>query len=125
MMWVMDEHEVGAMSNHEVGLAVAKKLARFRVALKLSPIISAVEYKHPTRPWVEIQYSNGKMEEFNPCLRWDDVGPIAEKFKIGINWNYMGDPEKTMAGFGLCPVVNKNAKRAICESFLMIDIEED
>lgn len=105
------------MSDHEINIAVAEKLnLNFQVS-KTSGV--------PKECCIALKDGYGIYSVlFDPCSRWDDVMPIAENSDI---WVYStGNP---VAGFGnsshkrYYESFNKNPKRAICEVFLMLDLD--
>jgi len=60
----------------------------------------------------ETDYLNDKSATvFDVLHRWEDVIPIAEKYNIVLMLDYSG-------------AKNPNPKRAICEVYLMMEIEE-
>lgn len=101
------------MSDHEINIATVEKL-------KFDYFISDGH--------IRVYKFIGKVkchDNFNPCLSWNDVMTIAEKYKINPDFQVLDKGVYAASSFlGQKISVSTNPKRAICEVFLMMDIGE-
>lgn len=109
---VYTEEQLKDCINHGINLAVAKKL-------KLD-----FEVRDYQGLEIVIPEKEDNLDEclFDPCNNWNDVMPIAEKYELQI------DLRSNTCYHPVCDTAyistNKNPRRAICEVFLMMDINQ-
>ena len=96
--------QLSKMNNDEVEYAVGKKLGDV--------------YKDSDGRLIRNYERYSK--QFNPTKSWNDVMPIAEKYKFNIS---LASYSVAVTWLGYKMVNhNRNIKRCICEVFLMMDI---
>ena len=125
--------QLSEMSDLEINMAVAEKAYRTDGYDTEFPKVFSDE---SSAGWLWLSkvspaYHTCGIGFFRPCENWNDVMPIAEDYGINLRW-ILGFDHKTVNGFeaeteewGSVSVGKENAKRAICEVFLMMDIEND
>lgn len=104
------------MSDHEVNLAVAKKLDNGYADDGFNRVTKVGKTRG----------GNHYTREFAPCERWNDAMPIAERYGIHVSFDVYPNTTDICASSDLFddnPVSseNKNPRRAICEVFLMME----
>jgi hypothetical protein len=99
--------QINEMSDFDINLAVAKKLGH-----------ETKVYANKHSSFVEIKNEYNSWDCFEPCTNWNDIMPIAEGYHIEMN------PAMGFAWHNLGGLVseNKNPRRAICEVFLMMEV---
>jgi hypothetical protein len=102
------------MSDHEVNLAVAKKLG-------LDTEVGNMRYKGGAMigEFVFAYLTPTLQVRFEPCTNWNDVMPIAIDNKIEMLVYYN---DVWIARKAKIYSLNQNPRRAICEVFLMMGI---
>lgn len=106
---IYTQEQLNEMSDNEINLAVANLLSHKNYTNESTIRTNNFE------EWMQL---NDVI--FNPCGNWNDVMPIAEKYGIEVAprsktaWAYDED--------GVNQVVCKDAKRAICGVFLMMEV---
>jgi hypothetical protein len=116
------QEQLDLMTDHEVGLAVAKKSGiNYREKSRVCP-------KGIKKSWLEIFIESERYWEiFNPCEDWNDVMPIAEKYHLSVSFDADGPFVYTVDNIALLnkdhkQANNPNPRRAICEVFLMMEV---
>jgi hypothetical protein len=100
---IYTQEQLNEMSDHEINIAVADKRG-----LQL-----------------------GSNWSYQPTMRWDEVMPIAEKYGIDVTNSLSINATNDVADWldeyyiGVLSSSNKNPKRAVCEVFLQLEINED
>jgi hypothetical protein len=121
---IYTEKQLSEMSDLEINMAVAEKAYRTEGYDTEFPKVFSDE---SSVGWLWLSkvspaYHTCGIGFFRPCENWNDIMPIAEKYKIGVQFNIENGTGMAMA-YKQKGSVCKNPKRAICEVFLMIDID--
>lgn len=104
MKKVYTKEQLSKMSDHEINLAVAEK----------------INLNFYVRDYQDIEIViQGKEEHldyciFDPCKNWNDVMPVAKKYKIDVYTSSSGAFTEYLY------IEHQNNRRAICEVILMV-----
>jgi hypothetical protein len=101
------KEQLGAMSDHDITLATAKKLG-----------LETKVYTNRHASFVDAKNKHNSWDCFEPCNRWDDVMPIAIDNQISIEPHYN---DVWIVRKGEIFSLGVNPRRAICEVFLMME----